>query len=463
MKLGGWIGTWHAARTSEQATLEELRAWMKACDPATPVDRSDARFINFYRFEYQGEIFSLRGEDSDTGLPTLADAIELAGEQSCQLFSGFSGTGKSSELLGLKQDLEAANYVVLLADASEYPNLRRPLTITELLVVVAAAFGEAADMHAGTNLSKARYLDRFVEFVKQDVQLGDLRLPAAIGDLRVGITTSQPFWMQTRDRLAASIGRLREHAHGYVEDIATKLRIQNASARGVVFVFDSLEKVRSARPEDFGAVIESIVEVFVNQAELLRFPCHMVYTIPPYVRQLELGTLYTQVTEVLPAIRVHQRQSTQPYEPGIEALCEVVRHRIPTARVFGEDQSLLRKLAIHSGGHVRLLLTFVRDTLLRVKRAGLPVTELTVDRVLQRHREDVERTLWRERLPILRDVLEHGELPGMSRSQLPVLASLLDDYTVLCYRNGGGWYDVHPLVRDKLLELLEREAAASGS
>jgi hypothetical protein len=187
----------------------------------------------------------------------------------------------------------------------------------------------------------------------------------------------------------------------------------------------------------------------------------MVYTIAPYVRQLELGTLYTQVTEVLPAIRVHERQSTTAYPPGVEALCEVVRRRIPVARIFGDDETLLRELVMQSGGHVRLLLTFVRDVLLRVKRSGLPASQLVVERVLQRHREDVERTLWRERLPLLRDVLAHGELPGMSRSQLPVLAGLLDDYTVLCYRNGDGWYDVHPLVRDKLIELLEREAVAN--
>jgi hypothetical protein len=51
----------------------------------------------------------------------------------------------------------------------------------------------------------------------------------------------------------------------------------------------------------------------------------------------------------------------------------------------------------------------------------------------------------------------------MSRSQLPVLASLLDDFNVLCYRNGDGWYDVHPLVRDKLSELLAREDAAEST
>lgn len=442
----------------QEASLDELRQWMKACDPAAPIDPSDPRFVDFYRFEHEGQQVSLRGEDMDAGLPALADAIELATDRSCQLFSGFSGTGKSSELRGLKHNLEANGYVVLLADAGEYLNLRGPLTISELLIVVAAAFGEVADAHADAALSKAGYFHRFLDFVKQDVEFDGIGLPAGVGDLKLGISTSQPFWMQARDRLAASIGRLRDHAHGYVEEIARKLQAHRAGARGVVFIFDSLEKIRSARPEEFSEVIESVAEVFVNQAALLQFPCHMVYTIPPYVRHLELGTLYTQVTEVLPAIRVHERRSTDPYAPGVDALSEVVRRRVPVPRIFGEDEFLLRRLAMQSGGHVRLLLTFVRDALQRVRRSGLPVSPLVIERVLARHREDAERNLWSERLALLRDILVYGELPGMSRSQLPVLASLLDDFTVLCYRNGDGWYDVHPLVRDKLIELLDREA-----
>lgn len=445
---------------ADEASLEELREWLTACDPGTPIDPADPRFVDFYRFEHEGRQISLRGEDTEAGLPMLADAIELATDRSCQLFSGFPGTGKSSELRGLKHSLEAKGYVVLLADAGEYLNLRGPLTISELLIVVAAAFGEAADAHAGTSLEKVGYLGRLIEFLHQDVKLDvGVNLPGGVGDLKLGISTNQPFWIQVRDRLAASIGRLRDHAHRFVEDLAKALLARNRGARGIVFIFDSLEKIRSTRPEEFGAVIESVAEVFVTQAELLHFPCHMVYTIPPYVRHLELGTAYTQVTEVLPAIRVHERRGDAPYRPGIDALCEVVRRRIPVARVFGSDETQLRALAMQSGGHVRLLLTFVRDLLQRARRSGLPATPLAIARVVQRHREDAERNLWSERLPLLRDILTYRELPGMSRAQLPVLAGLLDDFTVLCYRNGDGWYDVHPLVRDKLKQLLAREAA----
>jgi len=455
---------------SEPVSLEELRDWMDKCNPWAPVGPEHPFFVNFYDFEHQGQRISLRGEGDGAGpgLEQVANAIALAKDESCSLFSGFSGTGKSSELLGFKRSLERSGYLVLIADAQAYLNLKRPLTITELLIVVAAAFGDVAAKRLAEDSSESpsdglgvpRYLTRFVAFLQQDVDLGSVKLPTGLADLQVGISTNQPFWIQVRDHLAASVGRLQRDAHDYVQEVMRALRRVYPELNGVVFVLDSLEKIRGAKPEEFDAVIDSVIDVFDKQASLVRFPCHIVYTIPPYVRQLSLGTYYDHVTEILPSIRVHERGTTEPYAPGVEALCELVRRRIPTARVFGPDEALLRRLVHYSGGHVRLLLTFVRDVLLRVARLGVPVELSTIDRVLQRHREDTEPSLWGERLPLLRDIIARGELSGMERAQLPVLAGLLDEYTVLCYRNGSGWYDVHPLVRDKVLQLIARQAEA---
>ncbi len=450
--------------------LEQLRDWMAKCDPWAPIGPEHPFFIDFYNFEYHGRTVSLRGEGDGAGpgLEQVALAIQTAkGDSSCSLFSGYSGTGKSSELLGFKRGLERSGYLVLIADAQAYLNLKRPLTITELLIVVAAAFGDVAakrlaedsGKNLGDDLGVPSYLSRFFDFLKQDVELGGIKLPTGVGDLQVGISTNQPFWVRVRDRLAASVGRLQQDAHDYVKTVIKALR-RAYSVNGIVFVLDSLEKIRGTQPDEFDAVIDSVIEVFDKQASLVRFPCHIVYTIPPYIRQLNLGTYYDHRTEILPSIRVHERGSTEPYAPGVEALCELVRRRLPVARVFGPDEALLRRLVHYSGGHVRLLLTFVRDVLLRVAQHGVPVDPVTIERVLQRHREDAETALWDERLQLLRDIIVHGELPGMKRAQLPILAGLLDEYTVLCYRNGSGWYDVHPLVRDKVLELVARQAAA---
>ena len=141
-----------------EISIEELRAWTKACDPLRPIARGDAYFVDFNRFEYEGQFISLRGNTTETGLASLADAIVAAESMtSCHLFSGFSGTGKSTELLGLAQELEKQRYIVLIADALEYINLKRPLEVSELLIIAAAAFGEVAAKRLGRSLGKPGY------------------------------------------------------------------------------------------------------------------------------------------------------------------------------------------------------------------------------------------------------------------------------------------------------------------
>src|ERR1039457_2507224 len=71
--------------------------------------------------------------------------IEYADAQSINLFSGFSGSGKTTELLRLRQRLTAMGYVVLYADALQYINPAAPIEISGLLIVLAGAFSDALE------------------------------------------------------------------------------------------------------------------------------------------------------------------------------------------------------------------------------------------------------------------------------------------------------------------------------
>src|SRR5216684_771689 len=73
----------------------------------------------------------------------LQDHIELSAGESFQLFSGFRGSGKTTELLRLKQRLEQAGCLVLYADALEYVNPSEPIDVSDFLIVLGGAFGDA--------------------------------------------------------------------------------------------------------------------------------------------------------------------------------------------------------------------------------------------------------------------------------------------------------------------------------
>ena len=444
--------------------VEQLRRWVDSCDPRSPIDVTDDRYFDLDEVTIDGEEVPLRGADHVQG---LRDAVELSpARQSCQLFSGYSGTGKSTELRRLAQRLEAEGFSVLIADAEEYLSLSRPLNLEDLLVIVAGAFGEATSARIGEDVLKEGYWSRFADFLRRDVDLGDFKLPGGVVDFKVSIKDAIPFWAQLRGAVARSRGKLREHSHDFVRHCVTRLEKNEPRSRGVVFILDSLERLSPILPTQFGEVMASVAQVFKDDASYLRLPgCHVIYTIPPYARlvQPELGNLYDSVTHILPAIKVTER--TKPYEtyrPGVEALVELVGRRIPITEVFGERRDLLEDLVAYSGGHVRTLLTFVRDLLRRSLRGGLPPTRKMVEEVVQYFREPARTRVFQEDVPVLWKILQQGAVEDFSKAEHAVLASLMNDYLVLCYRNGHGWFEVHPLVRD-LVEKLALRRGLEGS
>lgn len=88
----------------------------------------------------------------------------------------------------------------------------------------------------------------------------------------------------------------------------------------------------------------------------------------------------------------------------------------------------------------------------------LPASEETIDAALNQVRgemlpipDDDVRWLYR--------VARSQEASLPDRDHLPDFARYLDTHLVLGYRNGGEWYDVHPLIA----EHVEQQAAALAS
>ena len=72
----------------------------------------------------------------------LQNDIEYADTEGLNLFSGFRGSGKTTELFRLRQRLSDLGYVVLYADALQYINPALPIEISGMLIVLAGAFSD---------------------------------------------------------------------------------------------------------------------------------------------------------------------------------------------------------------------------------------------------------------------------------------------------------------------------------
>src|ERR1039457_7714189 len=75
----------------------------------------------------------------------LQRAIEFADVESLHLFSGFRGSGKTTELYRLRKNLEELGYVVLYADALDYLSPATPIGIADLLMLLAGSFSDALE------------------------------------------------------------------------------------------------------------------------------------------------------------------------------------------------------------------------------------------------------------------------------------------------------------------------------
>lgn len=390
----------------QPADFAKLREWIEKCDPNQALPAGDPRYFDFAAQEDK----SLRGLDH---LGLLKDPILLGLPSSCQLFSGFRGTGKSTELQRLKSDLEQEGFAVLLVDAGEYHDLAHPLVFEDLLVILGAALGEAIDARLQDRAPKRSFW-RKVADLAQKIRIdektvstpGDiLGVPLPQLDLKYGVKSDLDFWHKVRAFLKTKPAALRDELHQHVRFYIEALRREEPRRRGVVFIVDGLERLSGPLTEldDF---IDHTLAVFSADPSALRLPgCHVIYTIPPYVQLLNPGLRHSyRVGVALPTIKIRERYTGDSFEPGIQALIGLLRKRIPQIEQLFASPQVLEKLVISSGGHVRNLLGLMVDLLFQARRLGLPIHEADVDTVAQLWREPMRLAITSEAATMLERV-----------------------------------------------------------
>ena len=407
------------------------------------LDPSDGRYVPLY-----GDP-ELVEEDP---VQRLSHAIEWTSE-SVQLLSGYRGTGKSTELKRLKADLEEAGYLVFLCDVEDYLNLSTPIDVSDFLMVVAGAFGEAVNkrLEKDGHQSHEGYWERFrafwsglaIEAPKLSTSIG--MGPVSIG-IRANLKSDPTFKEQLQKHMAGHLGALVADVQEFLEDCVKLLR-EHYGDREIVLLLDSIEHIKGtlANAED---VHNSVERLFASHPEKLRLPnLHVVYTVPPYlkVRHPNVGALYgPSGLKVLPAFKLYTQEGKRIPE-SFDAMERVVSRRGEWKKLLGEERPLLDRLIQSSGGHLRDLLRLLAEVLLRTRE--LPVPERTVDSAISQVRTEFlpipnNDALWLAR------IADSHQVALEELAALPSLARFFDTHLVLCYRNGEEWYDVHPLVRE---------------
>lgn len=436
-----------------------LKRFFQAVTDA-PLDADDERYVGIY-----AESNVLR----DDPVKLLARAIEYSPGASVQLLSGFRGTGKSTELKRLEAQLVREGYQVVFLNMDHYVNTSTPIDVSDFLMALAGAFGEAlrAPEHLGEDTSHESYWDRLVAFMtRTKITVPEISGALAGMTIKANLKSDPTFRQSLQKHMAGHLGALVADVHKFLEDCVKALKAKHGQETEIVLLVDSLEHIRGSFT-NARQVQESVELLFASHAEKLRLPnLHVVYIVPPYlkVRASNLGMLYgVGAVQIFPAIKIRSSDG-EAHALGVDAIKLIVARRGDWQKLLG-DEAQLEKIIHMSGGNIRDLLRLLSEVIRRASLTDLPVSEQVV--------EDAINQMRVEFLPIADDdavwlakIAETHEASFGAMDKLPDLTRFFDTHLVLCYRDGPEWYDVHPLIKERMItqaKLIEERRAGKAS
>jgi hypothetical protein len=429
--------------------LETLSRLVDQCDPNRPLDPGSPLYIPMDADP------PVRGHKSC--VETLRRTILLArGRESCQLFTGFPGTGKTTELRRLAAQLhDAAQPAVhtIFIDFETYIDLFTPPTITDILRILAYCLDREATRAEGKDPdSTPGYSKQIFNYLQKTApELKELGFEAFGGSLMLEFKNNPSFRQRADEAMQSRFQKFAQEAQATMTDAVIRIRRAIGSkADRLVVIADGLEKFRPIRENDRTTMESAVETIFLSHHDLLRIPCHVIYTFPVWLRfRSQLGAGYSREPLILPMIKIREQDGT-PSAAGIEKLSKLVQRRLvpeDPAAIFGANpEDLLRPLIAASGGYPRDLLRMVRTVL--TDSPTFPVSAEDVAQVIRDLRRSYHDMVLGTYVPVLAQVAGTHALPNADASQLAMFGYLFERFLIFAYRNGEEWFDVHPLIRD---------------
>lgn len=420
-----------------------------------PIDPANIAEGYLY-FPFHKEPGRPRGRDPVADLRNTI--VLLPHQETCQLFSGFQGTGKSTELRRLSGELQQYGFPVLFVEGGRYINLYQPLEVSDLLLAVATAVAEALEEKLGTSPLRQTLLERMGEFLSR-IQLKQIDaglsmsmgLDAAtkvnldIAKLRLELTQNPSFKAKAQDFLRGSLPSFLNAFSLFMQE--ARALIGNVDGLCPVLVVDDLEKVYGSGQQQEAAQrqIEQIFSAFNGALKIAGW--HTIWASPPYLPFLNtaIANLYDGYV-VLPMVRLWEEKdpARAPSEAGLSAMKKFLRLRGNIDSLV-ESEALLEELIVACSGHVRDLCRLMQDVLREVvgqEDPNEPIGAAIVQQIVNDYLSGCQKAVYTDDHAFLRRVSETRRLDVTNAAQVQRIAKLIDTQLVMIYRNGGEWFDV---------------------
>lgn len=415
----------------------DIQQLYKACDPSQTLVNNDSKQ------QYHLDYWPVRGARVMGAVKEMICRASL-GKTTCQLFTGYIGTGKTTELLHLKAELEQELFHVVFFDAKEDLDL----TDVDLEMLMLAI---AHRIHQSLEANHIQPPSRFSERLLMVVSL--LRETSATASgLRTLIPvlkTSSQLRSRLRQVLAIRNYNLLEAINE--ELLAPAIALLNSQGKkGLVVIVDGLDRLENSRNTWGNRQYETL---FVDQAHQLRqLNCHTIYTFP---LGLFFSDNYTALQQgfdgnpiVLPMISV-QRRDGSDCEQGMALLRQIVlvrafphlkpEERLQRVTEVFESQETLDRLCRISGGNIRTLQGMLYGCLQEEKP---PISRDCVEAIIRESRNGLVDAVDDDEWGLLVRVARLHRLTEKKADRILQQSGFVLEYE----DNRGRWYNVNPLL-----------------
>ena len=212
----------------------------------------------------------------------LADDFRLSGKPTCKLLAGHRGSGKSSELIRLKKDLEngSEKYFVVLFDSVKDGGVD-PLDVDfpDMLISIITNIARQFKERLRVNLQSGYFKELFMgikDILTTPINFESIELNTGLISLSGSMQKNPDFRRAFRDKTRLRSDQWIGAANSIIHDGISESRKHHYS--GLIILVDGLDKILMNPDLKERSGAENLFDNW--HVQLKSFECHILYTIP---------------------------------------------------------------------------------------------------------------------------------------------------------------------------------------
>ncbi len=395
-----------------------------------------------------------KARGSQNVIKDLANKIYLSEKPTYQLLAGHRGSGKSTELIRLKNELKNGDekYFVVSFDIVDAGNIEpQDVEFSEVLLAIISHLAQEIKKAFKHDI-KDTYLKELLKDIKNimvsEIDFTEIDLSIGFAKLSGALSKNPELRKNLRKSVSPKANQWIDAANSYI-DKAREI-VANYHYSGLVIIVDGLDKLTTSIDLTQKPCAERLFENWETQLRSLN--CHMLYTIPidlAYSKsERSIATSFgATAPPIIPMTQIYDSDNHET--EGFQLFEEIVKKRIHVANVqmgdiFSDETNVLKEIITKSGGQPRELMVLIRSAM---TVGNWPINKDDINNAAKNITNSYSRQLFKEHWKEI-EIVRHKHQFERSVDNDRICMDLLSMRAVLQYRNGNEWYNLNPLLPD---------------